>query len=195
MLRFVPNAITIGRGLCGPLVLWLMLVADEPWVAFWVFAVAMMTDLFDGVLAQRWGSDRALGMFLDPLADKVLGASAWIALWARGWAPPWLVIPLLTRDLVVAVGWRLARRKGSLWTASRLGQVATSYEGSALGILLFHGPWLGVRWPVVGAVIGMFGLALSLLSAAGYALKGPPPPEPTAPPSGRVTTGANEDSG
>lgn len=178
MLRAIPNLITAGRGLCGPVVLWLMLVADQPWVAFWVFAVGMMTDLFDGWLAQRWGSDRELGMFLDPLSDKVLGASTWIALWARGWAPPWLVIPLLTRDVVVAVGWRLARRKGSLWTASRLGQVATSYEGAALGILLFHGPWLDVRWPVVGATVGLFGLTGSLLSAIGYAVNGPPPPAP-----------------
>lgn len=184
MLRVIPNLITAGRGLCGPVVLWLMLVADEPWVAFWVFAVGMMTDLFDGWLAQRWGSDRELGMFLDPLSDKVLGASTWIALWARGWAPPWLVIPLLTRDVVVAIGWRIAKGKGSLWTASRVGQVATSYEGASLGILLFHGPWLDVRWPVVGATVGLFGLTGSLFSAIGYAIHGPPPPR--APDAGRV---------
>ncbi len=193
MLRVIPNLITAGRGLCGPVVLWLMLVADEPWIAFWVFAVGMMTDLFDGWLAQRWGSDRELGMFLDPLSDKVLGASTWIALWARGWAPPWLVIPLLTRDVMVAIGWRIAKGKGSLWTASRVGQVATSYEGASLGILLFHGPWLDVRWPVVGATVGLFGLTGSLISAIGYAIHGPPPPH--APDAGRVMGAPSQEVG
>lgn len=175
MLRALPNLVTASRGLCGPVVLVLLIGTDQPWAAFWVFAVAMWTDLFDGWLASKLGSDRELGALLDPLADKTLATCAWIGLWARGWAPTWLVGPLILRDVLVAVGWRVVRSRGITWRPSKLGQLATSYEGSALGILMFHGPWLDVDWPVVGATVGLCALACSVGSALGYLVTGPPP--------------------
>jgi phosphatidylglycerophosphate synthase len=171
VLRSLPNCVTAARGLLGPVVAWLLLWGDRPRAAFWVFTFAAFTDLFDGALAKRLGSDRRLGALLDPLADRLLGACTWIALVLVGWAPVWLVAPLLLRDLVVGIGWTLARRRGRVWQASRLGQVATSYEGASLGILLFHGPLAGIHWPSVGVVVGGCGLALSLASAVAT----PPP--------------------
>lgn len=175
-LRNLPNCVTVARGLAGPVVLGLLVGADAPRAAFWLFAFAAATDLFDGWLAGRMGSDRALGAFLDPLADKVLGGCAWVGLLLRGWAPWWLVAPLVARDLVVAAGWWLSRRRGRVWRASRLGQVATSYEGASLGILMFHGPLGGIHWPSVGVVVGVCGLVLSLVSALAYARSTPPEP-------------------
>lgn len=175
MWRHVPNLVTAGRGLCGPVVAWLLIAQQAPQAAFALFTAAAFTDLFDGWLAQRLGSDRVLGAFLDPLADKVLGACTWVALAWIGWAPLWLVGPLLARDAIIALLWAVYRRRGIQWRASPFGQVATSYEATALGLLLFHGPFWGVDWPTVGAWVGLQGLCLSYASALGYAVHGPPP--------------------
>lgn len=170
----MPNLVTASRGLAGPIVAW-CLISGHHRAGFWLFTAAAFTDLFDGWLAARLGSDRELGAWLDPLADKVLGGTTWLTLWWLGWAPGWLVWPLLVRDLVVGVLWHVLSARGVTWRAAPLGQVATSYEGAALGILVFHGPWLGVHWPSVGVWVGLSGLALSFVSAIGYAVTRPPP--------------------
>ncbi len=173
MLRWLPNLVTLGRGIAGPVVAWLLLWADAPFAAFWLFILAALTDLIDGWLAARLGSDRELGVLLDGLADKVLTLSAWAALWARGWAPPWLAALHIARTVGVAIAWRLGVRRGVVFTPNKLGQVAIAYEGTALGVLLFHGPWGVTHWPSVGVLIGATSLALSVASAAGYLLLGP----------------------
>ncbi|HMV66500.1 MAG TPA: CDP-alcohol phosphatidyltransferase family protein [Myxococcota bacterium] len=174
LLVALPALVTASRGLAGPVILALVLVIDRPWPAFWLFTFAMLTDLIDGWLARQVGADPELGALLDPLADKLIVGCSWLALGLRGWAPWWLVLPGLLRDVIVAGIWRLVRGRGVLWRPSKLGQVATSYEGTAIGILLFHGPWNGVHWPSVGVAVGVCALALSLGSAVAYAITGPP---------------------
>ncbi len=173
MLRALPNLITAGRGLAGPIVAWLLVVHLANWIAFWLFILAALTDLFDGWLARKLESDPVLGAFLDPLADKVLVGCTWLALGAVGWAPWWLAGFHLTRDALVAVLWERDRRCGVTWAPSMLGQLMTSYEGTAIGVLLFHGPWNGTHWPSVGVAIGVFSLLLSIFSAAAYLMVGP----------------------
>lgn len=173
MLRHAATVITASRGLAGLVIPALLLVFDRPWLAFWVFVFAMLTDLIDGWVARATGGDPALGAFLDPLADKLIIGGCWIGLLLRGWAPWWLGGPLLARDLIVATLWRRDRSSGVTRLPSKLGQVATSYEGTAIGILLFHGPWRGVHWPTVGVGVGLAALLLSLLSAILYGARGP----------------------
>lgn len=174
LVRNLPHLVTAGRGLCGPVVLALLL-ADEGRAAFWVFVCAALTDLFDGWAARRLGSDPRIGLVLDVGADRVLGLCGWIGLLLVGWAPPWLPLGILVRDASVVAGWVAARRAGRKYAPSALGQVATSFEGASLGILLFHGPWLDVHWPSVGAAVGVSALLASLASAVAYALHPPPP--------------------
>jgi CDP-diacylglycerol--glycerol-3-phosphate 3-phosphatidyltransferase len=167
-------------------VLWLMLVADRPFAAFWIFILAALTDLVDGCLARRWGADPDIGALIDPLSDKILVSSAWISLLVTGWAPWWLAIPSLVRDTAVAIGWAYYRRQGVRWAPSMLGQLMVSYEGAAIGILLFHGPWLGVHWPSVGVGVGVFGLSLSVVSGMAYLFHGPPSPVDPTPDRGML---------
>jgi CDP-diacylglycerol--glycerol-3-phosphate 3-phosphatidyltransferase len=178
--------LTASRGLAGPLVVWLILWANQPFAAFWVFILAALTDLIDGWLARRWNADPEIGALIDPLADKLLVSCAWISLLWVGWAPWWLAFPSLLRDAIVAAVWAYYRRRGVRWGASAMGQLMVSYEGTCIGILLFHGPWLGVHWPSVGVGVGFFGLSLSVLSGIAYLIQGPPPPidpPPFAPPA------------
>lgn len=163
------TAVTATRGLLGPVVASLVL-RDEGFAAFWVFVFAICTDFVDGWAARRWGSPPGLGDWMDPVADKLLTCFAWVALGAHGWAPWWLAGPSVGRDVLVVTGWSLLRSRGRTWRASALAQIATAYQGTALAILLFHGPWLDVHWPSVGTVLGTAGFLLSLAAL----LAGPP---------------------
>lgn len=162
MPRWFVNGLTASRGLAGPVVaLWLVGYGANR-AAFWLFVVAILSDLVDGRLA-RWAPPDEIGPWLDPAADKLLTVTTWIALWWVGWAPSWLVAGCLLRDLVAgALWWRGAR---DISPAARVG---IAYEGVALSVLLFRGPWLGVHWPSVGTVLGAVALGLFLVSLPQY---------------------------
>lgn len=101
--RDLPNLITIFRFCMVPPVVWLLL--HESFAAALVlFAVAGFSDALDGFLAKRYGWTSQLGERLDPLADKALLISSYMAL---GWLqiiPVWLVLLIILRDLVILVG-------------------------------------------------------------------------------------------
>lgn len=151
----------------APVVWWLETTGAHA-AAFSVFTLAMATDLVDGRLAARLGSNRALGRILDPASDKLLAICAWLALWSTGRAAPWMVGAFVGRDLVFGlVWWRLARR-GVRLSSNRWGQVATSFEGTAIGLLLWPWPTFDVHWPTVGTVVGLSAWACILLSLPAY---------------------------
>ena len=174
MVRHVPNAITIARGCCGPLVAWLLL-GPLAHAAFWVFMAAITTDLLDGWAARRLGAFHPAGLWLDPLADKVLTDTSWIALGWVGFAPPWLCITMVGRDAIIlgVWAWILATGSRTRWSPTPVGQTMVAFEGVALCVLLFHGPWLDVHWPTVGTTLGGISLALSFVSLLQYAMNGP----------------------
>ena len=179
MVRHVPNTITICRGLCGPAIAALLVLPTEPHhlVAFWWFLAAIVTDLLDGLAARLLDAFHPAGLWLDPLADKVLTDATWIALGWVGFAPLWLCAAVLVRDVVVLSVWGYVLATGSQlrWSPTPVGQTMVAFEGVALCVLLFHGPWLDVHWPSVGTVLGVIGLALSLTSLLQYAVHGPEP--------------------
>ena len=163
-MHVLPHALTASRGVAGLVVAW-WLLSGWPFAAFWLFVAAAFTDLFDGWLARRWGADRAIGAWLDPLADKVLADAAWIALLLKGWAPAWLVAAFLLRDAIVVVWFLVGHRRGLRYTPNLFGQWMASFEGTSIGILLFHGPWLDTNWPAVGVVIGVVALLCAVAGA------------------------------
>ncbi len=173
VLQLVPNLVTIVRGLCGPLVAWLLLVHDAHFLAFWVFVAAIASDLLDGFAARLLNAHSKLGLLLDPIADKVLTNSVWVALWWGGDAPLWLASVALLRDLGVAAAWAWGGPRGLRWRPNAAGQVSVAFEGTAVSILVFHGPWLEVHWPSVGTAVGVVAVLLSLASLLQYAVEGP----------------------
>jgi len=99
----IPNIITLGRVILVPIVFWL-LVSGQTQLAFFVFVLAGVSDAVDGFIAKRFGLSTELGAYLDPLADKLLIVSIFVALGVRGALPSWLVIAVVTRDLLIVVG-------------------------------------------------------------------------------------------
>jgi cardiolipin synthase len=99
----IPNFITLGRVILVPVVFWL-LVSGQTGVAFFVFVVAGISDAVDGFLAKRYGWTTELGAYLDPLADKLLIVSIFLALGVLGALPSWLVIAVVSRDILIVIG-------------------------------------------------------------------------------------------
>lgn len=105
---YIPNAITVARiGLIGPLV-WAML-NDHFILALWLFIVAGISDVIDGVLAKHYGWQSALGAVLDPAADKLLLMAGFLTLGWLGMIPLWLVATVFARDLCIVLFWMLVR--------------------------------------------------------------------------------------
>jgi cardiolipin synthase len=96
----IPNLITLGRILLVPVVIWAM-TAGEMSVAFALFLLAGISDAVDGFLAKRFGMRTELGGYLDPLADKAMLVSIFIALAAVEAVPRWLVILVVSRDIMI----------------------------------------------------------------------------------------------
>ena len=99
----IPNAISLGRLLAVPVTIWLI-ITGEIQVAFWVFVAAGVSDAVDGFVAKRFGRRTELGRYLDPLADKTLLVSIYITLGTQGYLPIWIVLLVVTRDLLIVGG-------------------------------------------------------------------------------------------
>ncbi len=99
----IPNLITLGRVILVPVVFWL-LVTNQMTAAFLVFVIAGISDAVDGFLAKRFDWATELGAYLDPLADKLLIVCIFIALGVREELPSWLVIAVVSRDVLIVTG-------------------------------------------------------------------------------------------
>jgi len=83
MKKYIPNSLTLFRVLMVPVFFWLIYYSDIQYHFIWatfVFIIASITDIFDGLLARRFGVVTNFGKIMDPLADKLLSLLALIAL-------------------------------------------------------------------------------------------------------------------
>lgn len=102
-LRFLPNAICVGRMLLVmPLVLWI--VEQRYAAALVVLVIAGFSDGLDGFLAKTFDWRTRLGGLLDPIADKLLLVSVFIALTYVGLLPLGLTAVVVARDAIIVVG-------------------------------------------------------------------------------------------
>jgi len=99
----LPNVISLGRLLSVPVAVYLIMHAFYG-AAFWLFVVAGLSDAVDGFIAKRWAMSSVLGAYLDPIADKALLVAVSVALGAAGHLPSWLVILIVTRDIIIVGG-------------------------------------------------------------------------------------------
>ncbi|MEP3246080.1 MAG: CDP-alcohol phosphatidyltransferase family protein [Sneathiella sp.] len=99
----IPNSITLARIFSVPLIVWLIL-REEMLIAFALFVVSGVSDALDGLIAKQFNLTTRLGKYLDPLADKILLVSIYITLGIKGDIPSWLVILVVSRDLLIVGG-------------------------------------------------------------------------------------------
>jgi cardiolipin synthase len=96
----IPNLITLARILSVPIMVW-AIVTGWMLVAFLLFLAAGLSDAIDGYLAKRFAMTSELGAYLDPLADKALIVSIYVTLGISGDIPRWLVILVVSRDIMI----------------------------------------------------------------------------------------------
>jgi cardiolipin synthase (CMP-forming) len=96
----IPNIITLARILCVPVVVW-AITGGEMLIAFVLFMAAGLSDAVDGFLAKRYNMASELGAYLDPLADKALIVSIYVSLGIAEAIPRWLVILVVSRDIMI----------------------------------------------------------------------------------------------
>ena len=99
----LPNLITLARLAAVPFTVWLIVDGYVMW-AFWVFVAAGVSDALDGFIAKHFDMETELGKYLDPLADKALLVSVYVALGVEGHVASWLVILVVFRDLLIIGG-------------------------------------------------------------------------------------------
>jgi cardiolipin synthase len=103
LVSALPNAITVGRLLAVPVMVWLI-VSDRMSAAFWLFVAAGISDGVDGFIAKKFGAESQLGSYLDPIADKVMLVCIYITLGVEGQLSSWLVILVVFRDALIVGG-------------------------------------------------------------------------------------------
>jgi CDP-diacylglycerol--glycerol-3-phosphate 3-phosphatidyltransferase/cardiolipin synthase len=141
------------------------------WTGMWIFAVAAITDWFDGWLARRWGQTSAFGAFLDPVADKLMVAAALILLVWLDRAPAYLGIIIIGREIAISAlrEWMAQVGQGKNVAVALIGKVKTVAQMTAIIALLLWEPVLpGVSTPLVGIVALWIAAILTLWSMFHY---------------------------
>ena len=164
----IPNALTLARIVAVPLLVWLI-IDNEMLAAFVVFMLAGLSDAADGFLAKRFGWHTELGAYLDPIADKALLVTIFVTLGLAGHLPVWLVIAVVSRDVLIVGAVLLA------WMMSRpltvkpllISKVNTCAQIVLAGLVLAElGLGLGLD-QIIWLLVWVTG-AFTILSAAAY---------------------------
>jgi cardiolipin synthase len=170
-LLTVANQLTLLRMGLAPLLVVLVLSGEQVW-ALAVFVVAGITDLLDGLAARLGQQQTTLGAMLDPVADKILLSSSFVALtWSSGLEvsiPPWLTVTTLSRDAIILasvaiINLTVGRR---VFYPSLLGKLSTGSQlfTVALVLLLNATSW---EFPALRLVFALT-LVLTVASALHY---------------------------
>jgi CDP-diacylglycerol--glycerol-3-phosphate 3-phosphatidyltransferase len=162
----IPNGLTIGRIAVVPIVVWLVLASGgTSAVAALLFALASITDAYDGHLARRWGVASDFGALIDPFADKLLVLSSLAALAAVGVVPAWLVGLIAAREAGVTLMRAHARRSGVVVAAGPLGKLKMCVQSCVLIAVLaldLSAPTLDVLLYAMAAITLLSGVEIAM---------------------------------
>ena len=142
-LLALPNLLSLARILLAPVFLAAML-RHRPWPAFLVFLAAGATDALDGFAARRMHLRTTLGLWLDPIGDKLLLTTAFVALTLPALAVPnalpvWLTALCVGRDVAISLGAMIiiALRGKRVFRPFLLGKASTICEVLLLYVVLY----------------------------------------------------------
>ncbi|MBI2699349.1 MULTISPECIES: CDP-diacylglycerol--glycerol-3-phosphate 3-phosphatidyltransferase [Mycobacterium] len=163
------NVLTLVRLLLVPIFLYALFYGDghHSWarvVAWAIFAVAVITDRFDGLLARNYGMATEFGAFVDPIADKTLIGAALIGLSMLGDLPWWVTVLILSREVAITV-LRLAVIRRGVIPASWGGKLKTVVQAVAIGLFVL--PLSGVLHTAAVVVMGL-AILLTVITGIDY---------------------------
>src|SRR6266542_292782 len=149
---------------------WLSATARN-WTGMTIFAIAAITDWFDGWLARRWGQTSAFGAFLDPVADKLMVAAALIVLVMLDRAPAYLAIIIIGREIAISAlrEWMAQLGRTKSVGVALIGKIKTAAQMTALIALLLWEPLIpGVSTTLLGTIALWVAAILTLWSMFHY---------------------------
>ena len=166
------NKLTVARMIMVPFLVIFMLTdwggEANRYISFGIFAVASITDWFDGYLARKNNLVTNFGKFMDPLADKLLVCSALICLIEMKRLEAWVVIVIIAREFIIS-GFRLiAAENGVVIAANYWGKFKTVSQMIMIILLILN---LGGIWSVVEEVFVWLSVALTVISLLTYILQ------------------------
>jgi cardiolipin synthase (CMP-forming) len=175
----LPNRLSVLRITLVPVFIALLLywTPERDVCRLWaigIYVFACLTDALDGFLARRLGAVTSLGSYIDPIADKLLLVSGYVALSMMPHLPDpmripgWLTLTVLSRDIIILGGAALIFMATGTFKAQPLfiGKLTTVAQMAALFVSLWSLPW-EVRVPFY-----VFAGALTVLSGGAYVRKG-----------------------
>src|SRR5690606_18919407 len=136
-----------------------------------LFVIAALTDRLDGYLARSRGQITALGVVLDPIADKLLIGTALVLLSAQDRVAWWMTLVILAREVGITV-WRFALLRSRIVPASRGGTLQTVVQSVAIGLCLLpltHLP----AWVEITAVVAVWlAVVITVVTGVDYLARG-----------------------
>jgi CDP-diacylglycerol--glycerol-3-phosphate 3-phosphatidyltransferase len=166
----LPNALTLARLLCVPL-LAILLVVDDPVArdaAAIVFIAAAITDFLDGAIARKRGITSAFGALADPIADKALITVALVGLSLVGELPWWITVVILIREFGVTIVRLVVLRHGVI-PASRGGKVKTVAQIVAISMYLAVAPpAIAEVWSTIAYIAMIIAVLLTVATGIDY---------------------------
>jgi CDP-diacylglycerol---glycerol-3-phosphate 3-phosphatidyltransferase len=180
----LPNYITLTRIACIPILIWVLTTnsfsssnGDRELIASFIFIAASITDAIDGYLARKRAQVTTMGMLLDPVADKLLIAAAFITLvqFNPRIVPAWMAVIIIGREFLVSGLRSIAASEGFTIQASDLGKAKMLVQIVSVVAAIVDHHWAHLPWYFVNLPVHPIALAsiwvmvgLSLVSAADY---------------------------
>ena len=180
----LPNSITLTRILSIPVLIWILTSSrfsstngERELLASAVFIAASLTDALDGYLARRRAQVTTMGMLLDPVADKLLIAAAFITLvqFNPRIVPAWMAVIIIGREFLVSGLRSIAASEGFTIEASDLGKMKMVVQIVSVVAAIVDHHWTHLPWYFLDLPVHPIALAsiwimvgLSLVSAVDY---------------------------
>ena len=163
----LPTVLTLSRVLVIPVFLYV--APDYPVAGAGIFALASMTDWFDGYLARKTGTVTKFGILMDPIADKFLVISALILLVYMEELAVWVASALILREFLVTALRVVALSKGTVMPAEMGGKVKTVFQFLAIMGLVLDGRNFGTLHDL-GTGLIYVALVLAVFSGVKYTI-------------------------
>ena len=142
MKKYIPNILTIFRIILVPIFI-LVITSDmrnSYFIALIIFVFASITDALDGRLARKYGVVSKFGLFMDPLADKILVLAAFLVFLRidilSNIVFPWMVFLMFLRDLLVTILRIIMKKAGATMVTSKLAKLKTTFQLTSIIALL-----------------------------------------------------------
>lgn len=161
----LPNVITVTRILLIPLFV-IFLLREMFGFALVVFTISSISDGLDGLIARYFDQRTEFGAYLDPVADKLLMTTSYVSLAVLTIVPSWLAVIVISRDLLIAIGFALFALTGKQVAVapSVLGKCTTAAQFLTIILILLH-----LRFPQVLALIAaLYWITAALTVTSGF---------------------------